>query len=143
MKTIADNTAITVTTSVTGPTSSAHLTGDSKRIKISKEIRCYPRVVAYLKSKARNNQKTGKTYTKALIKFNRFLGCQYPSFDVESIILALESKEKVVIHDVYCLLDQFVAYMMVKILLPLQSNHVYQQFVATLAITILISLSRN
>lgn len=106
MKTIADNTANAHTTSITaGPASSTDLIEDSERLKISKEIRCYPKVVAYLKSKARNSQKTGETYMKALLKFNRFLACQYPSFDVESIIPALESKEKVAVA-----FTMFIAY---------------------------------
>ena len=52
--------------------------------------------------------KTGFTYMKALQKSSRFLARQYPSYNIETILLPLETKE----IDVYHLLDKFVAYMM-------------------------------
>jgi hypothetical protein len=45
---------------------------------------------------------------KALQKSSRFLARQYPSYNIETILLPLETKE----IDVYHLLDKFVAYMM-------------------------------
>ena len=94
MKAIADTTTTTTSSTTTTTVSASAALEDSRRIKISKEVRCYPKVVvAYLKSKARNSQKIGYTYMKALLKFSRFLACQYSSFDVESIVLALEFKK--------------------------------------------------
>jgi hypothetical protein len=43
---------------------------------------------------------------KALQKFSRFLAQQYPSYNVETILVPLEKKE----IDVYHFLDKFVAY---------------------------------
>jgi integrase len=78
-----------------------------QRLKVSKEINGYPRVITYLESKARNSRKTGFTYMKALQKLSRFLAQQYSSYNIESILVPLEKKE----IDVYRLLDRFVAYM--------------------------------
>jgi integrase len=78
-----------------------------QRVKVSKEVSCYPKAITYLESKARNNTSTGFTYMKALQKFSRFLAQQYPSYNVETILVPLEKKE----IDVYHLLDKFVAYM--------------------------------
>jgi integrase len=78
-----------------------------QRVKVSKEVKCYPKVITYLKSKARNSRSTGFTYMKALQKFSQFLARQYPSYNIETILVPLENKE----IDVYHLLDNFVAYM--------------------------------
>jgi integrase len=78
-----------------------------QRVKVSKEIECYPKAKTYLESKARNSTSTGFTYMKALQKFSRFLAQQYPSYNIETILMPLEKKE----IDVYHLLDKFVAYM--------------------------------
>jgi hypothetical protein len=44
-----------------------------QRVKVSKEISCYPKAITYLESKARNSTSTGFTYMKALQKFSKFL----------------------------------------------------------------------
>jgi hypothetical protein len=56
-----------------------------QRVKVSKEISCYPKAITYLESKARNSTSTGFTYMKALQKFSRFIAQQYPSYNVETI----------------------------------------------------------
>lgn len=101
------STTTTTKTTIAPDANNASLLQRQQRVKVSKEISGYSKAITYLESKARNSQKTGFTYMKALLKFSRFSSGQYPSYNIETILAPLVKKE----IDVYHLLDKFVAYM--------------------------------
>lgn len=67
------------------------------------EVTAFPKVRAFLDSKARNSAKTGHSYREGLQRMAAFISEAYPERNIETII-----SEKV---DVYRLLDGFISYM--------------------------------
>lgn len=66
-----------------------------------------PLVRQFLESKAKKSANTAMTYSSALSSFRRFLVKQYPQYDIETIVYAVQKQEV----DLYKLFDDYVTYL--------------------------------